>query len=522
MRILANNKKSFLLGIFFFLIWTFFCFQNDVYALSGTISGEGVYFRKSANTSGKVLGQFKYGTVVSVNSTYTVNGAGCNAGWISITYNNTQGYVCKTYLDIEGSASYNRPWTSPKKAILGGAEFISSSYISKGQYNSYLKKFNVNPSGAYELYTHQYMANLAAPYSEARTTYNSYKANNLLSLPLQFVIPIFNNMPEHTAHPATGVEVGGTSVVSDASFEKQLNAEGFPETYKKWLRELHKSYPNWIFKSLKTGLDFYSAVEAEKWISSINKGGCPKCVDASNVNTEGNWYVGSTEVTAYFLDPRNFLMADSVLMFENLSYSDQYTEKVVKNVLSGTFMSGNDGVDKVSYSSMFMEAGKTYNVNPVYLAALSKQEVSSKGSISTSGERIDYKGNVYEGFYNFYNIGAYSSEESPVRAGIVYAAAGASKNAQGVFVGNISDSIPIVKPVPPINNGNNNNNNKPIVTPLSTHLSNMNLNKKGNYLTNISVGTTVGNLKNKTFMSLESLDSNFICLNLLLKYNPVH
>ena len=300
-------------------------------------------------------------------------------------------------------------------------------------------------------------------------------------------------MPLYTTHPVTGKEVGGTSIVTDQEFEKKLDQEGFDETYKIWLRDLHKTYPNWIFKSLKTGLDFNQAVEREKWISSINGIGCPKCIDASNVNTEGSWYIASTETTAYFLDPRNGLMVDSVLMFENLAYSENYKENVVQSVLNGTFMSNKDSIDHLSYANIFVEAGKTFNVNPVYLAALSRQEVGANGSISTSGERVEYKGNIYQGFYNFFNIGAYSSEESPVRAGIVYASAGASKNDQGVFVGNINSNNDGTQ-----NNNDNNSTTKPVVTPLSTHLSNMKLNQKGNYVTNISVGTTVGSLKSRT------------------------
>ncbi len=493
MSIQKKWKCQVIISVVIFLV-AFFGALLNTFALTGVVSGEDVNFRTGAGINYNVIEKLKIGTTVTVKNAYAVYGSGCSEGWISISYNNRDGYICKTYLNIAGMASYQRPWSSPKKAILGGAEFIASSYISAGQFNSYLKKFNVNPNSSHGVYNHQYMANLAAPYSEASSTYRSYRDNNLLSLPLEFTIPIFDNMPEYTTHPVTGAEKGGTSEVLDQNFEQHLNNEGFDETYKKWLRVLHKSYPNWVFKSLRTGLDFNTSVEREKWISSINGASCPSCKDPSNTNTEGNWYIGSSEVTAYFLDPRNFLMVDSVLMFENLGFSENYQESVVKTVLNGSFMSGVDPVDHVAYSSIFMEAGRTYRVNPVYLAALSRQEVGANGSISTSGERIDYKGNTYLGFYNFYNIGAYSSEESPVKAGIVYAAAGASKNAEGVFVGIPGDSSSVG------GEGDNSSSNpsNPGVLPLMTHLSNMKLTKKGNYLTNVSVGTTVGTLKSRT------------------------
>lgn len=476
--------KLFLFGILVFLFTSFSC----VNALTGTISGEQVNLRSGAGTDTSSLGLLNKGTVVTIENGYTVPGRGCSTGWISVSYNNQKGYVCRGYINISGTETYNRPWSSPKKAILGGAEFIASSYIAAGQFTSYLKKFNVNPNSLNPVYDHQYMANIAAPFNEAKTSYKSYKENNLLSLPLEFTIPIFENMPEYTAHPMYGKEVGGTSVVTDKNFESMLDQQGFPETYKRWLRALHNDYPNWTFKSLKTGLDFYDAVEHEKWPSSVNKITCAKCVDSSNTHTEGDWYIPSTETTAYFLDPRNFLMVDSILMFESLNYSDSYKIETVQKVLDGTFMSGTDAVDHLSYASLFMEAGKTYNVNPVYLASLARQESGINGSLATTGQRIEYNGNTYEGFYNLFNIGAYSSESSPIRAGIVYASAGSSKNAQGVFVGNTNNTSSVVNPSNPSNN----------VTPLATHLSNMKLNQKGTFITNLSVGVTVADLKNKT------------------------
>ena len=101
-------------------------------------------------------------------------------------------------------------------------------------------------------------------------------------------------------------------------------------------------------------------------------------------------------------------------------------------------------------------------------------------------------------FYNFFNIGAYSSESNPVLAGLVYAAAGSGRNAQGVFAGNVSGTTG--------NNNNNNQNNNSTTTPqvnassgtaTATNLSNMNLHRKGNMVTNFSVGQTAGDLKRK-------------------------
>ena len=87
-------------------------------------------------------------------------------------------------------------WTTPEKAILGGAAFISEKYISVGQYTTYLQKFNVNDDSASALYTHQYMQNILAPANEAISTYNAYLKMELLNIPFNFVIPVYNNMPD--------------------------------------------------------------------------------------------------------------------------------------------------------------------------------------------------------------------------------------------------------------------------------------------------------------------------------------
>ena len=52
--------------------------------------------------------------------------------------------------------------------------------------------------------------------------------------------------------------------LSDEEFEKMLEEEGFPASYKVYLRELHEQHPNWKFKALQTGLSWNVVVENEK------------------------------------------------------------------------------------------------------------------------------------------------------------------------------------------------------------------------------------------------------------------
>ena len=90
----------------------------------------------------------------------------------------------------------NQGWNNAYYSILGGADVISQNYIRKGQDTLYLQKFNVNPQGSYKLYSHQYMQNISAPTTEAKSIRNLYQKANSLDNTFVFKIPVFENMPE--------------------------------------------------------------------------------------------------------------------------------------------------------------------------------------------------------------------------------------------------------------------------------------------------------------------------------------
>lgn len=91
---------------------------------------------------------------------------------------------------------YQIPWNTKERAITGGGIFIGSSYINIGQDTIYLQKFHVVDNRGGELFWHQYMTNVLAPYSEANIIYKGYINSNLIDTDMTFVIPIYNNMPE--------------------------------------------------------------------------------------------------------------------------------------------------------------------------------------------------------------------------------------------------------------------------------------------------------------------------------------
>ena len=82
------------------------------------------------------------------------------------------------------------PWDNRYSAIVGGAYIIGNSYINRGQNTIYLQKFNMTP---YYTYSHQYMANVAAPSSGGKKTAQAY--TEATDSPIAFSIPVFLNMP---------------------------------------------------------------------------------------------------------------------------------------------------------------------------------------------------------------------------------------------------------------------------------------------------------------------------------------
>ena len=87
--------------------------------------------------------------------------------------------------------SYMLPWNSQYKAIVGGAKWIGNGYINNKQDTLYYQKFNV----VNQVWWHQYMANISAPYSESISIKKTYSDLEILDNSFTFLIPYYRNMP---------------------------------------------------------------------------------------------------------------------------------------------------------------------------------------------------------------------------------------------------------------------------------------------------------------------------------------
>ena len=211
----------------------------------------------------------------------------------------------------------------------------------------------------------------------------------------------------------------------DADFETYLEAQGFPECYREGLRTLHAMHPNWKFTALSTGLSWETVLKNECKVG-VN------CVlpsalaswksfekDAYNWE-EGTWYswdsggwtAASKEIIAYYLDVRNFF-DDNIFMFMECSFDEnaQISASAIKATLAGTFMATDE------WANGIIAAAREANASPIMLAARLKQEQGTNGNKIAHGTVSGY-----EGYYNPFNIGAYShSGRSAVLNGARYA-----------------------------------------------------------------------------------------------------
>ncbi len=110
-------------------------------------------------------------------------------------------------------------WNNQYTSIVEGSKQMADNYVSVGQNTAYFYKFNVISNNKHSLYTHQYMTNIQDPSSQAKNLYNTYFDNNILEASLNFIIPVYDNMPAKCLLPSsinpsapTSYYINGTDV----------------------------------------------------------------------------------------------------------------------------------------------------------------------------------------------------------------------------------------------------------------------------------------------------------------------
>lgn len=230
------------------------------------------------------------------------------------------------------------------------------------------------------------------------------------------------------------------TVLTAKEFEKYMTEQGFPDSYKPYLRTLHKNHPKWVFKAQKTGLKWSTVINAENTLGySLIEPDWPaawKTLRKGAYNFSGNYYVSfdgrwnqaSLGLIKYYVDPRNGLNSDNIFEFMTHKFSSKtQSTKTIKGItssVSGCFL------NPLEYRKALYNAGKDIGVNPNVLTAM---VISEQGWYGTSGlVSGNYSTKVYDpiagktvslkGYYNHFNIGAYSyGGRNAVQNGLLYA-----------------------------------------------------------------------------------------------------
>jgi len=375
-----------------YLLFTFLTFLvciSSTYALEKTTgriaSTTGLRVRSGPGTSYEKIITVPHNARVTITS-YKDAGNGCTDKWAEIIYEEEnasyKGYVCSTF--IEDIETVTIPDTN-----------VDTENNTEEDTNTETGSDNSNDN----------------------TNNNTDNDNN-------------SNNNENNSNQDEEENSSIMANMTDEEFEAYLTSQGFPESYKVKLRELHKKHPTWIFKGIKSKYTWSAALEEQNVsgtsLLNVNSSMKEKGYEGYLSTDLGNydyitdkfvahdgiyWFQANNATISYYMDPRNFLTEESIFMFEDLLYNSSYQNaNTVNKILTSSFMQ--------QFTPYFMEAATAYNVSPMYLAALSRQEVGlSDTNIVTNGKAgILSDGIDYTGYYNFFNIGASSSGDPKLKS----------------------------------------------------------------------------------------------------------
>ena len=266
--------------------------------------------------------------------------------------------------------------------------------------------------------------------------------------------------------------------IAKVRYRKMMIAAGFPPSYAKLLAELHARHPSWKFHPLHVkdmpwsriidrectpswNLVAKSTWAPDPWTKLGAANYTPYYAKNAKAYDSGAWLQASKAAIAYFMDPRNFLNEADIFMFETLEFDEcVQTREIVESTLAKTFMSKtcHDG-GRRTFAELLVDVGRRLEISPVFLAGRLASEqgagtVQAHGKIgdslvalySNKADRVGaamvwgktYTRNApataavlakgaahYNGYYNFFNIGAYGLGLFEIRYNAWKEAAGA-------------------------------------------------------------------------------------------------
>ncbi len=276
----------------------------------------------------------------------------------------------------------------------------------------------------------------------------------------------------------------------------------FPASYQAALVKLKEQHPKWMFVPMNTGLNWSTVIDNEigggKSLIYKNQPDCTK----EGLYDTGTWYYASRPILEYYMDPRNSLTQEGIFQFELLTYNATYhTEEAVKSFLDNTFMNSSQNAPgtNMTFAHIFWAIGadEKYQVSPFHLAARVYQEQGQGTSDLISG---NYPG--YEGYYNYFNVGASGTTPKQVIEnglkyardhdwkGAYYSILGGAEVISANYIKKGQDTLYLQKF----------NVNPQAGNPLYTH----------QYMQNIMAPTTEGSKILQLYQSASSLENTFV------------
>ncbi|MDY4061147.1 MAG: hypothetical protein SOY56_06260 [Anaerovoracaceae bacterium] len=225
------------------------------------------------------------------------------------------------------------------------------------------------------------------------------------------------------------------------AFEDEMNRQGFSESYKVQLRKAYSIHPEWIFVADHTGIRWDDAVDKENGYAGNTKYNVvwysyPDEYKSKRIDGEtdygSQWAPASKYAIEHFMDPRNFISSNSIFQFISSRYdSSIQTRDGIKLIIKGSFMDGaNPGDGYRSYADLIMEAARQSGVSAYMIASMIINEQGRYGSPASFGT---VKG--YEGYYNFFNIGATDGVGANTRGAIYAKGRGWTSPAKSIIEG---------------------------------------------------------------------------------------
>ena len=176
------------------------------------------------------------------------------------------------------------------------------------------------------------------------------------------------------------------NAATDNEFEKEMTKQGFPESYKSKLRQIHSEYPKWVFKAMHTDMTWEEAIKNESIVGrnlvtresisswkSIETGSYDWANSTWATFDGSKWMAASEGIIRYYMDPRNFLDSSNVFQFLQQNY-DSSTQ-----VASGV---------ETLVKSTFMESRSTGNVSTIETTTTAFQVAKGKKGVAVNAPGI--------------------------------------------------------------------------------------------------------------------------------------